>query len=365
MIELSLFKFEPDKPFNNLSILPPKANLETVPILKKVTSARAALAELKGIAGVIPNQNILINTISLKESKDSSEIENIITTNDKLFKAISSNLKNIDSSTKEVIFYREALWEGYRELKKSKVLTINAINSIQEKIINNNAGIRKLPGTKIQNIKTGKTVYTPPEGVQLLNKLLVNLETYINTNGDIDPLIKLAIIHYQFEAIHPYYDGNGRTGRIINILYLILKQLLDIPVLYLSSYVIKNKGKYYDLLRSVTENESWEKWILFVLDGIEQTSRETIEKINEIKDLFQETIELVKNKAPKIYKKELIELLFENPYTKIDFVVKRNIAGRETASKYLSVLTKLGVLKIHKFGNENLYLNVKLYNILK
>lgn len=364
MSELS-FKFDPSKPFNQLPVLPPKENLETVPVLKKVTSARAALAELKGLAGIIPNQNILINSISLKESKDSSEIENIITTNDKLFKALSSGLKNIDASTKEVLYYREALWEGFKEISKTKLLTVNSINSIQEKILKNNAGIRKITGTQIQNLNTGKVIYTPPEGEHILNSLLKNLETYINTNGDTDPLIKLAVIHYQFEAIHPYYDGNGRTGRIINILYLILKQLLDIPVLYLSSYIIKNKSKYYELLRSVSENQTWEKWILYILEGIEKTSRETILKIKEIKDLLDETIEFVRDKSPKIYKKELIELIFEQPYTKIDFITKRKISGRETASKYLNELCKLGILKVYKIGKENLYLNVKLHNILK
>ncbi len=365
MSELNFNKFDPDKPFNQLPFLPPKFNIETVTVLKKVASARAALAELKGIADIIPNQNILINSISLKESKDSSEIENIITTNDELFKALSSDLKNFDASTKEVIFYREALWEGYKDLKKTKILSVNAINSIQEKILKNNAGIRKIAGTKIQNTKTGKAVYTPPDGMQLLNNLLANLESYINMNGDVDPLIKLAVIHYQFEAIHPYHDGNGRTGRIINILYLILKQLLDIPVLYLSSYIIRNKSKYYELLLSVTKNQEWENWILFVLNGIEQTSRETIIKIREIRDLLDETIKIVKEKAPKIYKKDLIELLFEQPYTKIDFVTKRKIAARETASKYLTELTKLGILKVYKLGKENLYLNVKLFKILK
>lgn len=365
MSELSLNKFDPDKPFNQLPLLPPKINIETVSVLKKLASARAALAELKWIADILPNQNILINSISLKESKDSSEIENIITTNDELFKAFSSDLKNFDASTKEVIFYREALWEGYKELKKTKFLTVNAINSIQEKILKNNAGLRKITGTKIQNTKTGKAVYTPPEGVQLLKNLLANLESYININEDVDPLIKLAVIHYQFEAIHPFHDGNGRTGRIINILYLILKQLLEIPVLYLSSYIIRNKSKYYELLLSVTKNQEWENWILFVLDGIEQTSHETIIKIKEIRDLLDETIKIVKEKAPKIYKKDLIELLFEQPYTKIDFVTKRKIAARETASKYLTELTNLGILKVYKFGKENLYLNVKLFKILK
>ena len=363
--ELNLFPYNPDEPYNGLPVLPPKINLETETILRKTAKARAALAELKGIASIIPNQNILINTISLKESKDSSEIENIITTNDKLFKAISSSLKNQDSATKEVIYYREALWEGYKEVEKTKMITVNTINFIQEKIIKNNAGIRKLPGTKIENTKTGKVIYTPPEGKQLLNSMLGNLETYINKNGDIDPLIKLAVIHYQFEAIHPFYDGNGRTGRIINILYLILKNLLDIPVLYLSSYIIRNKKKYYDLLRSVTENNNWEEWILFILTGVEETSIETISKIKEIKKLLDETIETVKEKSPKIYKKELIELIFEQPYSKINYVVQKKIASREAAGKYLSELSKLGILKIFKFGKENLYLNIKLYNLLK
>jgi Fic family protein len=289
--------FKPDIPYNDLPLLPPDTNkIETIKILKQENSARSAIAELKGIANIIPNQSILINAIILQEAKDSSEIENIITTQDELYKAISGNQKKYDSATKEVIYYREALYSGFNNIVKKGFLTVNDIISIQEELLKNDAGIRKTPGTSLVNDKTGEIVYTPPQNEDVINKLLSNTVKYLN--DDDNSLAKMAIIHYQFESIHPFYDGNGRTGRIINILYLILKNYLDIPILYLSSYIIKNKAEYYRLLRSVTSDENWEEWIIYILKGIEVVAKETISKVLTIKELLDKTIEKVKVELP-------------------------------------------------------------------
>ena len=355
-------KFIPDKPFNDLPLLPPKKNLiETMSLWKLESQARAAIAELKGIAQIIPNQAILFNAVVLQEAKDSSEIENIITTNDKLYKAVT--VKSQDPATKEVMFYREALNEGFRKIKAREILTSNDIADIQKILIQNDAGFRRTTGTSLINNRTGETIYTPPEGEEKINRLMGNLVEYLNDEEN--SLIKMAILHYQFESIHPFYDGNGRTGRIINILYLILKGYLDIPILYLSSYIIKNKQKYYELLRSVTKDENWEKWISFILIGVEETSKETIEKVLLIKKQLDTTIDLVKEQLPKIYSKELIETLFVHPYCKIEFLTQEIGIERKTASKYLKQLSKIGILEFFKVGKENIFINKKLMEILK
>ena len=356
--------FDPTKPFNDLPLLPPSKELfETIKILKQENKSRSAIAELKGIAKIIPNQSILINAIILQEAHDSSEIENIITTQDELYKAISGNQKINNSSTKEVIHYREALYQGYKKIIERKILTVNDIIDIQRSILKNDAGLRKTPGTSLINDKTKETVYTPPQNEDILNKLLSNLVQYLNDEDD--SLTKMAILHYQFESIHPFYDGNGRTGRIMNILYLILKNYLDIPILYLSSYVIKHKSEYYRLLREVTATNNWEDWIIYILKGIEDVSKETIDKIIRIKDLLNETIEDVKLKLPKIYSKELVEELFVHPYCKIDFVVNTLGIERKAASRYLNQLEEIGILEHYKIGREKIFLNIKLLEILK
>lgn len=360
----NIAKFDPDKPYNALPPLPPSANIETAKILKKTISAGRKLAELKGLASIIPNQTILINSVILQEAKSSSEIENIITTNDAIYRAFASDTNNIDSATKEVLRYREALWEGYNALTPKNLLTTNLFIRLYQVIKNVSAEIRNTPGTKLTNPATGKVVYTPPEGSSLIRDKLHNLETYINEMNGVDPLIKLAVIHYQFEAIHPFSDGNGRTGRIINILYLVQQKILDLPILYLSSYIIQNKNEYYAHLRRITENQDWEPWILYMLDAIEQTAERTAEKITKIKDLMSETINLTREKLPAIYSKELIELIFQQPYTKTKFLVTAGLAERKTAAKYLKELEGIGVLKSLKVGAERLYLNVKLYDLL-
>ena len=358
-------KFNSNIPFNDLPPLPPSIDIETKTILKKAINANKALAGLKGICSIIPNPSILVNSIILQEAKNSSQIENIVTTNDQLYEAFTATSKNYDVYTKEVLRYREALWEGFNRLQKRKLLTTNSYINVYNVIKANSAGIRNTPGTKIVT-STGKALYTPPEGEQIIRDKLRNFEEFIhNEKDDIDPLIKLALIHYQFEAIHPFTDGNGRTGRIINILYLVLIGLLDLPVLYLSKYIIENKDKYYQLLRNVTANSEWEPWIEYVLNGIETTATYTEEKIIHIRKLLDDTIEQAKAELPKrVYSKELIELLFVQPYCKVKQLVDADIAKRQTAADYLRELERIGILKSKKVGTANLYLNIKLYELL-
>ncbi len=355
------------KPYNHLPLLPPKADVETKQILQKAIKANKALAELKAFAHIIPNQSILINSLTLKEAKDSSEIENIITTHDELFKAFSINTSsNISPATKEVLNYQEALWLGYEQLKKRKFININAIIKIQELIVENKAGIRKQPGTVLKNDRTGEIIYTPPTGIDVINNILKNLEEYINNDKDsIDPLVRMAIIHYQFESIHPFYDGNGRTGRILNVLYLILAELLELPILYLSTYIIKHKAAYYSLLQEVRTKNNWHGWIIYMLDCVEETAKDTTNKIKQIKKLFDETAEKVKKELPKLYTKELVEVIFHQPYCKINHLVDNNIVARQAAGRYLNQLEEIGLLKSKKVGRDVIYINSKLFDLLR
>ena len=356
--------FDKSKPYNDLPLLPPNTNLEKSKLLKEAIQANKTLAELKGVAQTIPNQSILVNTLPLQEARLSSEIENVLTTNDLLYEAMASTKNNYDPQTKEVLRYREALWEGYNELKKKDLLTTNLIIKLYQKIKNTNAGIRNTPGTKISN-SSGEIIYTPPEGENIIRDKLKNLENFIHDDDKIDPLIKLAVIHYQFEAIHPFTDGNGRTGRIINILYIIQQKLLDLPVIYLSRYVIENKNKYYELLRNVTEKKDWIPWIVYMLQGLRVTAAATVNKIKEIKNLFDESVDNMKAKlSSRVYSKELIELLFMQPYCKVEYVVNAGIVKRQTAAEYLKEIEKTGLLKSKKVGKEVLYLNVKLFELL-
>lgn len=357
--------FDPSKPYNDLPLLPPRIEIETKAILKRVISAGRALAELKGVGETIPNQALLIDSLVLQEAKASSEIENIITTNDALFRAFAAKTTSVDPATKEVLRYREALWEGFNLLKAHELLTTNLFIKIVQTIKQNAAGIRRTPGTKVANAATGEIIYTPPETEAVLRDKLKNLEDYIHDQDHIDPLVKLALIHYQFEAIHPFSDGNGRTGRIVNILYLVFKGLLDLPVLYLSKHIIEHRADYYRLLRDVTYSGEWEAWILYMLDAVEQTALFTRKKVVQIRDLMDETLGFAKEKLPsRMYSKELIELLFHQPYVKGEALVRAAIAERKTAALYLKELEKVGILRGHKIGRENLYLNVRLYDLL-
>lgn len=351
-------------PYNSLPELPPTVELETKPLLKSAIRATAALAELRGVVSQIPNPAILIRAIGLEEAKTSSEIENIVTTSDEIYKALSDSMDSATPATKEVLRYQDALTAGLQVIQKRPLLTTNLFCQVASTIKQQDMDVRKLPGTKLLN-GAGDTIYTPPEGETLLREKLADLEKFINEQSDLDPLIKLAVMHYQFEAIHPFSDGNGRCGRIINILYLCLEDLLNLPVLYLSKFLIEHKSDYYSLLRQVTEESAWHEWISFMLEAIEQTSKATTQKILAIKSLMHETQQLVKERLPKVYSWELIELLFYWPYCKIRFLEEKKIAKRQTAASYLRSLEEVGVLQSIKSGRENYFINHKLLSLLK
>ena len=348
-----------------LKKLPLEQDIESKKILKKLASAHRALAELKGIVSSIPNENILINTLGLQEAKDSSAIENIITTHDDIYKA-GLNFDGFKSlNAKEVQNYISALKKGFGLISKNKILTNNDIIEIQSELEKNNAGFRKLPGTALKNATTGEIVYTPPQDYNTIQELMTNLERFINdeTLSDFDPLVKMAIIHYQFESIHPFYDGNGRTGRIINVLYLVMNDLLDLPILYLSRYIIEHKGEYYKLLQEVRETDNWENWVLYLINGVEQIAKETIILIGKIRELIFEYKNLLRDNY-KFYSQDLLNNLFKHPYTKIEFIENDLGVSRITASKYLNKLAEDKLLKKEKLGTGNYYINEKLIKIL-
>ncbi|EKO15485.1 Fic family protein [Leptospira kirschneri] len=348
-----------------LSILPPNIDLETKSVLRAVSQAHRYLAELKGVSGSIPNQNILIHTLSLQEAKDSSEVENIITTHDELFKEELFLDGDTHPSAKEVARYASALKKGFELVKTHKILTENHILSIQEELENNSAGYRKVPGTTLKNQSTGEVVYTPPQTLEEIRTLMKNLERFINEDdlSEMDVLIKMSVIHYQFESIHPFYDGNGRTGRILNILYLVLKDLLSLPILYLSRYIIRNKSEYYNRLQAVRDKEDWEGWILYMVRGIEETSKQTIQTILQIKEAMQDYKQRIRSSC-KFYNQDLIHNLFYYPYTKIEFIERDLKVNRITASKYLEELCEKGFLKKERLGRSNYYINLRLFRIL-
>lgn len=356
--------FNKEKPYNNLPLLPPKQEVETIPVLKMAIRANKAIAELRMAGQLIPNQAVIIQTLGLSEAKLSSEIENIVTTNDELYRAFVDDSIHIDAPTKEVLSYKDALWHGYNAIKsKKRFLTTPLFIELVEILKNSSQGIRKVPGTKLIN-SFGEIMYTPPEGEGIILEKLSNLEQFIYSNTLLDPLIQMAIIHYQFEAIHPFYDGNGRTGRILNILFLIEKKILDIPILYLSRYIISNKNAYYNELRKVTEENRWESWILYILQGLEETATETREQIVTIHQLTQETGNKVRSLLPRIYSKDLIEVIFRSPYCKIKTLEISGIAKRQTASQYLKQLESIGVLQSFRAGRDTYYINDSLLKIL-
>ena len=351
-------------PYNDLPLLPPKADIETKKILLKTISAGRTLAQFNGALLNLPNPTLFLDTIYLQEAKASSEVENIITTNDELYKSLVTDRKVEDSATKEVLSYKEALWLGLEQLKTKPFITTNLCIKIVQCIKRNEASIRVTPGTNLKNPK-GEVIYTPPDGEDIIRKKLTNWEKFINEDSSLDPLIKMALMHYQFEAIHPFSDGNGRTGRILLLLYLSLSRLLDFPAIYLSEYIIKNKAEYFQKLRNVTEKNEWESYILYMLDMIEETSVKALKRLNEITTAMDKTAEEIKNKLPKIYSKDLIEILFRLPYTKRQHLIRENIGNPKTTGNYLITLEKNGFLKSIKTGKEKLYLNERLLNILE
>lgn len=356
--------FDRNEPHNELPPLPPKAIVETILTLKKSIRANRALAELRGVGRLIPNQGMLIRSVALQEAKLSSEIENIVTTNDKLYRAFSDMTMKADPSTKEVLHYEEALWHGYKHVVDGKPLSASLFSEIVSIIRESQIGVRTMPGTQIANEQTGAVIYTPPEGEGKIRDLLDNLSRYLHEDDETDSLIKLAVSHYQFEAIHPFTDGNGRTGRVINILYLVEQNLLEFPVLYLSRYIMENKSGYYNGLRRVTEESAWEEWIIFMLEAIEKTALETRQRIIDIRESLDEAIEAARTRMGAGYRKELVELIYGQPYIRIALLEQVGLAKRQTASKYLSELEQIGLLQSFKFGRERLFVNTRLLQIL-
>lgn len=356
--------FNQSEPYNNLPLLPPKADLETKEILTKTIKASRALAQLNGAIRNLPNPSLFLDTLHLQEAKASSEIENIITTNDNLYQAVVADKKFDNPSTKEVISYKEAIWLGFKRLEKNPFITTNLCIELVQCIKQNMASIRTTPGTTLSNSQ-GKIIYTPPSGEQVIREKMANLEAFINENDTIDPLIKMAIAHYQFEAIHPFSDGNGRTGRIILLLQLKLEQLLDIPALFLSEYIIDNKEKYYKGLRAVTEKNDWSIFILYMLDMVEVTAINGLNRLESIIQLMETTGKEIKESLPKVYSKDLVEVIFKLPYTKRQNLIDINLGTPKTVGNYLSALEKEGFLKSVKVGKEKLYLNHRLMSILE
>ncbi|HCH24944.1 MAG TPA: addiction module protein [Oceanospirillaceae bacterium] len=352
-----------EQPYNQLPTLPPNQHvLETRAVLKACISARAAVAELKKAGELIPNQSMLINLLPLLEAKDSSQIENIVTTTDKLFQYAQEN-KGADLATKEALRYRTALHQGYIKLEKRPLCTATAID-VCSTLKHAEMGIRKVPGTFIGNQATSEIIYTPPVGEDVIRDLLTNWEGFLHEEDDLDPLIKMAVSHYQFEAIHPFYDGNGRTGRILNVLYLIECGLLTLPILYLSRFVVHHKQDYYRLLNQVTKQQNWEEWLLFMLNGVAQTATWTCEKITAIRLLMANTTNFIKTQLPKIYSHELVQIIFEQPYCRISNLVERDIAKRQTASIYLKQLADIGVLQEINSGKEKLFMHPRLMKLM-
>ncbi len=352
------------QPYNDLPDLPPKMDIETKQVLKKCIEARAALEGLRIAGDLIPNQAMLINIIPILEAKDSSEIENIVTTTDHLFQYADHEDLATDDATKEALRYRRALQKGFLAIQKRPLSTSTAVDictAIQDKAMD----IRKVPGTALAKGKSKEVIYTPPDQESVIRNKLGNLEKFLHENSDYDPLVKMAVGHYQFEAIHPFTDGNGRTGRIINILYLVSEGLLSLPILYLSRYINRNRSEYYERLLAVTTRQEWEAWLLFMLEGIAVTARWTSDKIMAIRSLNEDTRRYVKDQLPKIYRHELVDIIFVQPYCRIQNLVDEDIAQRETAAQYLKKLCEIGVLKELKVGREKLFIHPKLMELVK
>lgn len=354
-----------------IPLLPLPYDLETKAVLRQANKANRKLAELKGVAQTIPNERILISSLTLQEAKDSSAVENIVTTQDDLYRAgLDASFTLIGAATKEVLFYREAINEGFKLVRNKNILTLNDIKRIQEVLEQNSAGFRTTPGTQLKRSSDGAVIYTPPQDGQLIVELMSNLEQFINDDElcPIDPLVKMAIIHHQFESIHPFYDGNGRTGRIVNILYLVTSGLLDLPILYLSRYITHNKAEYYEriqAIRNATGDNSaqWEEWILYMLRGMEQTAEETITLVKNIGNLMTKYKNIIRPAFGRKYSHELLNGLFYHPYTKIGHLESNMQVSRQTAAKYLDKLASLGLLQKERMGKENYYINTQLMEL--
>jgi len=357
-----------ERPHDFTIHIPPQQKtdeLETRRVLKSLTTTRAALAELKGVAATIPNEQILIETLSLQEAKDSSAIENIVTTHGELYRSDATRPKFTSAAAKEVHHYAKALRIAFQETKRTGVISTSLILNVQSIIEGNSAGIRKLPGTVLKNEGTGEVIYTPPQHPDEISRLLTDLQKFMHDeDNELDPLVKMALIHHHFESIHPFYDGNGRTGRIINILYLIKEELLDLPILCLSHYIIKNRTEYYRLLQDVRTTDNWESWILYMLEAVRQTSIDTVRTIKAVKQLMLLLKKRIRSEQSLIYSQDLMNNLFRHPYTKIDILMEELQVSRPTAMRYLNILVEMGILEKHRMGRTNYYLNVELFALL-
>lgn len=355
--------FDPNRPYNELPALPPAADIETKPLLKACIEARAALAELKSVGDLIPNQAVLINTIPLLEAQASSEIENIVTTSDELFRFSQLEEQATDPATKEALRYRGALRQGFESLRERPLNTNTAVQ-VCSRLKGREMQIRRVPGTALTTAATGAVIYTPPEGEALLREKLADWERFIHGATEVDPLIRMAVAHYQFEAIHPFVDGNGRTGRVLNLLMLVEQGLLTLPVLYLSRYILRNRTEYYRGLLAVTRDGAWEEWVAFMLAAVTDTARWTTAKIQAIQRLHTEATAFVKARAGKIYSRELVDMLFAQPYCRIQNLVEADIAKRQTASVYLKQLASIGMLREVKVGREKLFIHPNFVRLL-
>jgi len=355
--------FKANQPYNTLPPLPPRQDVETKAVLKKCITARSALAELKQASDLIPDARMLVNTLPMLEAQASSEIENIVTTADALFEYAGVGEARADPATKEALRYRTALREGVEYLEHRPVST-HLAEQLCSRIKGVEMTVRRVPGTTLKNDRTGATIYTPPEGEALIRDKLANWETYLHEEETVDVLIRMAVAHYQFEAIHPFTDGNGRTGRLLNILYLVEQELLSLPILYLSRYIIEHRNDYYACLLQVTTRQSWERWILYLLEAVEETALWTRDKIAAIRKLQEHTNRYVRKAAPEVHSRELIDVIFTQPYCRIANVVEAGIAKRQTASVYLKRLAEVGVLTELKAGREKLFIHPKLIKVI-
>lgn len=356
--------FDRQLPYNDLPLLPPAAELETKAVLKQVIAARTALAELKGAAHLLPNQGVLIQAIGLQEAKLSSEIESVVTTNDDLYRGFSNDGEGASSQTKEVLRYKDALWHGHQWVKQGMPLTTRLFESLYQEVKQADDGVRCLPGTRLADPQTGTVIYSPPEGEAVLRDKLADLERFINEPSDLDPLVRMAVAHYQFEAIHPFADGNGRVGRILNILQLQADGLLDVPILYLSRYIIDNKGAYYRGLAGVTERSEWEPWLLYILRGVEQMAQVTRQRIQAVLALMQSASVRAEKVLPKVQVPGILEVVFRHPYCKVRFMEQAGLGSRPTCTKYLRALVAAGLLREQTVWRENYFINDAFFDTL-
>lgn len=357
-------KNDPEVPYNGLPLLPPSNELETRAVLKSAIDARTAISDLNGISQRLPNPSMLGRVLVLQEAKLSSEIENIVTTNDALYQSENRKTTDVDPAVKEVIQYSNAVWEGISHLDRQGQFELDLYKRLASTINQEPTEVRDVPGTYIGNRQRGTIAYTPPVGAALINTLLDNLSDFYQMKDDLDPLVKMAVAHYQFEAIHPFQDGNGRAGRVLNVLWLVQQKLISAPILYLSKGILEDKASYYRGLRRVTENGDWENWLLYILQITKHSAKHTQTLLEAVSSEHQNCVHRVQTELPKIYSRELVDLLFSQPYIRISALEEEGIAKRQTASQYLKALANIGILEEHRVGRDSLFLNKPLMDIL-